>query len=90
MAFVMALQWKCEKLLGEKQQQFTETSTPQVSIIITRPLRTPARCHIHPPRRKHILNAFQAQRSHRPPNVEAGRISDAIRKILCLHFRVFP
>ena len=27
-AFLIALQWKCENLLGEKQPKFTETSTP--------------------------------------------------------------
>ena len=37
-AFLLALQWKCENLLGEKQLKFTETSTPlgsaNVSIMI--------------------------------------------------------
>ena len=28
-AFPIALQWKCENMLGEKQPKFTETSTPQ-------------------------------------------------------------
>ena len=28
-AFLIALQWKCENLLGEKQSKFTETSTPR-------------------------------------------------------------
>ena len=28
-AFLIALQWKCENLLGEKQPKFTEMSTPQ-------------------------------------------------------------
>ena len=28
-AFLIALQWKCRNLLGEKQPQFTETSTPR-------------------------------------------------------------
>ena len=28
-AFLIALQWKCENLLGEKQIKFTEMSTPQ-------------------------------------------------------------
>ena len=27
-AFLIALQWKCENLFGEKQPNFTETSTP--------------------------------------------------------------
>ena len=29
-AFLIALQCKCENLLGKKQSTFTETSTPQV------------------------------------------------------------
>ena len=33
-AFLIALQWKCEKLLGEKQPNFTETSTPQFLYLI--------------------------------------------------------
>ena len=29
-AFLIVLQWKCENLLGEKEPNFTETSTPQI------------------------------------------------------------
>ena len=31
--FLIAIQWKCENLLGEKQPKFTETSTPQIGSI---------------------------------------------------------
>ena len=29
-AFLIALQWKCENLLGEKQPKFTETSSEKI------------------------------------------------------------
>ena len=40
---LIALQWKCENLLGEKQPKFTETSTPLMD-----PLNAGASEGIHP------------------------------------------
>ena len=34
-ACLITLQWKCEKLLGEKQPKFTETSTPLRNEVFT-------------------------------------------------------
>ena len=45
-AFLIALQWKCENLLGEKQPKFTDTSTIQsktqytCNVLVERPLNT--------------------------------------------------
>ena len=33
-------------------------------------------CYIHPSKEKAYPHAFQVQRSHGPPNVTVGRISD--------------